>query len=304
MLTILQQLLVLYIFLFLGWLFGKRKAGLEGQSGMLSFLLVTLFLPCKVFGTFSENFTVRYLRENYVTIFLSVGLLLLLVLLAKLAAPMLTKDAYERRVYRYSLAISNYAYMGYVLVEELFGVQGLTNLILFCIPFALYTYTFGYAMLTGKGNMLKKLCNPLTAAILLGMVFGLTGIPMPAVITKVLSSSAACVGPVSMLLTGVVLSGFSLKELVTDRTAYVFSALRLVVLPLGVFGLCKLLGMLVTLPEAVYPSAVIMACMPCGLNTVVFPKLVGEDCRIGARLALLSHLFSCITIPIWLSVLM
>jgi predicted permease len=50
------------------------------------------------------------------------------------------------------------------------------------------------------------------------------------------------------------------------------------------------------------PAAVMMACMPCGLNTIVFPKLVGEDCKIGARLALLTHLFSCFTIPVWLSV--
>ena len=70
-------------------------------------------------------------------------------------------------------------------------------------------------------------------------------------------------------------------------------------MPLVVFGLCKLLGCVMTLPDAVYPYAVLMACMPCGLNPVVFPKLVGQDCRLGAKLILLSSILSAATIPLW-----
>ena len=54
---ILQQLIVLYVFLSLGWLFGTKKPALREQTGLLSFLLVNLLLPCKVFLSFSTNFT-------------------------------------------------------------------------------------------------------------------------------------------------------------------------------------------------------------------------------------------------------
>ena len=302
MLTVLKQLFVLYTFLALGFFFGRWKKKQTEHTGLLSFLLVNLFLPAKVFGTFSKNFTVDYIRYNYVTILISLTLLTLLALMAFPVSRLLSKKPYERNVYRYSLAISNYAYMGYVLAEELFGAQGLTDLILFCIPFAIYTYTFGYAMLTGTGASLRRLVNPMTVAILCGIAVGLSGLSVPAIFTQVLSSASACVGPLSMLLTGMTLSTFALRELVCDKMAYVFSALRLLILPLCVLGFCLLIGLTGLLPESVLPSAVMMACMPCGLNTIVFPKLVGEDCRIGARLALLTHLFSCVTIPIWLSV--
>ena len=46
--------------------------------------------------------------------------------------------------------------------------------------------------------------------------------------------------------------------------------------------------------------AIIVTCMPCGLNTIVFPKLVGEDCSLGAGLVLTTHALSCITLPFWL----
>ena len=302
MLTVLRQLLVLYTFLGLGFFFGRWKKEQTAHTGLISFLLVNLFLPAKVFGTFSKNFTVSYLRDNSVTVLASLSLLAILALLSLPLSRLLAKSPFERNVYRYSLTVSNYAYMGYVLAEELFGEQGLTDLILFCIPFAIYTYTVGYAMLTGRGVTWRRVVNPMMIAVLCGIAVGLTGLSMPAVLSQVLSSASACVGPLSMLLTGMTLSTFALRELVTDGRAYIFSALRLLILPLVVLGLCLLGERTGLLPPSVLPAAVMMACMPCGLNTIVFPKLVGEDCKIGARLALLTHLFSCFTIPVWLSV--
>jgi predicted permease len=102
-----------------------------------------------------------------------------------------------------------------------------------------------------------------------------------------------------MVLTGISLSAFAPRELVTDVKTYIVVALRLVGIPALVFGACTLLRL-----DGVIVPATIMASMPCGLNTIVFPKLVGEDCKTGARLALISHLFSLVTLPLWLSILM
>lgn len=298
MLIILKQLSVLYIFLLLGYLFGKRKSEINNHTGILSFLLVNLFLPSKVFNTFAKNFTVDYITKNGKTVIASVTLLLFLVFFSLLVARLLTKDKYEQRVYRYSLTLSNYAYMGYALCESLFGESGLTDLILFCIPFAVYTYTFGYAMLTNQGRSLKKLVNPLNIAIVLGIAVGLSGIKLPEFVFSVISSSSACVAPISMLLTGFALSAFTLRDMFANTKAYILVAVRLLIVPALVFGACTLLS----LGEIIIP-AVLMACMPCGLNTIVFPKLINKDCTLGARLAMLSHLFSLITIPLWLSLI-
>ena len=300
---ILQQLIVLYVFIFLGWLFGKLKPENQQGSKLLSFLLVNLLLPSKVFSTFSQSFTVSYLSENYATFFISTGILVFLMLLAIPLAALLTKKKYERNVYKYSFVVSNYAYMGYSLIESSLGKAALTNMITFCIPFAMYTYTVGYAMMAKNGSFFKKLLNPMTAAILLGCLFGLVGIPVPRVVGTVLSSASACVGPISMLLVGLVIASFTKEQLLPSRDTVAFVLLRLAVLPAVVLGVCKLISLVFTLPSAVYPFAVIVACMPCGLNTVVFPRLVGEDCSQGARMIFYSHALSMITIPLWLAVL-
>lgn len=296
---VLGQLSVLYIFLGAGWLIGKIKKDKAPHADILSVLLVNIFLPCKVFNTFANNFSVDYFIDNYTLPLAALVLLAVLVLISRFASRALTKKEYERKVYTYSFTITNYAYLGYALIGSVFGDVVLSQFMLFAIPFIIYTYTAGYVLLTGGKKPLGKLLNPITAAILLGIIFGLTGLPMPEVIGSVLSSGAGCVGPLSMLLTGITLSGFAVKELLADKTAYIFSALRLFVIPAIAFLICR--GLLL---NDLAPMVLIITCMPCGLNTIVFPKLIGEDCKPGARLAIITHVFSIATLPFWLSLIL
>ena len=295
-----SQLMILFIFILGGFLIGKIKKISMEKSNILSVLLVNIFLPCKIFLNFSKQCTLSYFSSNYTTLLISLGLLLFLVLISFLLSKILTKDPYERNLYRYSFAISNYAYLGYVFVEATLGEQALTDMILFCIPFAFYTYTFGYALLNNKSSSIKKAINPMTVAIVLGMLFGILNIPVPSFLNQTLSLASGCVGPLSMILTGIVLASLPLKMLLPDSKAVIFSAIRLAVIPTSLLLICLGLRGIGILPDAVYPAAVVMGCMPCGLNTIVFPSLVGADCSMGARFVLLSHILCLITIPIWM----
>ena len=293
------QLAVLYIFLLAGWLIGRIKKEKAPHADILSVLLVNIFLPCKVFNTFANNFSVEYFLENFTLPLAALVLLAVLAVGSRFVSRLLTKREYERKVYTYSFAITNYAYLGYALIGSVLGEAVLAQFMLFAIPFIIYTYTVGYVLLTGGKKPLNKLLNPITVAIVLGIITGLTGLPVPDVLASVLSSASACVGPLSMLLTGITLSTFALKELVTDKTAYIFSALRLVVIPAVAYFICRGLRL-----DQLAPMVLIITCMPCGLNTIVFPKLIGEDCKPGARLALITHVFSVATLPFWLSLLL
>ena len=291
-----KQLSVLYIFLIAGFLIGRIKKDKASHADILSVLLVNILLPCKVFNTFANNFSVEYFKANYILPLAALVLLSVLVVVSRFGSRLLTKHKYEQKVYMYSFAITNYAYLGYALIGSVFGEAVLAQFMLFAIPFIIYTYTVGYVLLTGGKKPLKKLLNPITVAIVLGIIFGLTVLKVPDVIGSAVSAASACVGPLSMILTGITLSTFALKELVTDKTAYIFSAIRLLVIPAIAYTVCRGLRL-----ELLAPMVLIITCMPCGLNTIVFPKLIGEDCKPGARLALITHVFSIATLPFWLS---
>lgn len=297
--VVFKQLAILYIFLLAGWLIGKWKKDKASHADILSVLIVNIFLPCKVFSTFSNNVTVEYLSEKYKLILVAVLMLSILVALGYFLSKLLTKDAYERKVFQYSIPIANYAYLGYTLIGSVFGERVLADFMLFAIPFVFYTYTVGYILLTGGGNPLKKLLNPMTLAIALGISVGLSGIKLPEILSSVVSMASACVGPMTMILTGITLSTFAIKELLGDKLAYGFSFLRLVGFPAVAYLICRIAHL-----DTFMPMILIITCMPCGLNTIVFPKLVGEDCTLGARLALITHVLSMITLPLWLSLIL
>ena len=197
-----------------------------------------------------------------------------------------------QRVYEYSMVIPNMGYMGYPLVLELYGSAGLLNFMMFGIPASLYIYGYSFPLLTKTKGGWKALCNPSILAMVAGMILGLSGIALPKLTTDILENANNCVGPVSMLLTGIVISEYRFGEILREPRVYIITAFRLLLIPLTVGGVLSLFA-----SKEVLRMAVLMLALPCGLNTVVFSKLVNENCKVGAGIALVSPVLACISIP-------
>ena len=97
-----------------------------------------------------------------------------------------------------------------------------------------------------------------------------------------------------MLLTGVAISFISLKDTFTNIKIYLISIVKLIVMPLLFIGVTYFMN----LPSTVYICSLCILAMPFGLNTIVIPSAAGKDTSVAAGLAVVSHLLSCITIPI------
>ena len=296
MLVILEQVGVLMLFCAIGFILAKKNILNAKEGGLLSGLLVYIFMPATCFTTCATNCTVDYISEKYPLILLSAGMLLAVVLLAKLVLHFTDKPSYQRDIYEYSLIIPNTAYIGYPLMLSLYGSEGLLDVMIFCLPLAFYTYTIGYNILTdrrGEKFSLKKLLNPVTLAMLLGCVVGLLGVKLPGILSQAIDMSAACLAPLGTLLMGMSISEFSFREILKDRKIYWITLARLGLIPLAVFAVLKLAGW-----EFALLPAICTYCMPCGLNTIIFPRLIGRDCKSGAGLVLFSTVLSIVTIPL------
>ncbi len=290
-----EQVLILLAFAAVGYALCRRGL-LQGDSAaVLSRLAIYVFLPALSFRTYAVGFTVSYVREQAASLLLSVAVVAALALLALPLSRWLTAERYRRRVYHYSLTVANYGYMGFALAESLYGAEMLVSVMAYSLPLTFYIYAVGYPTLTNSRPSLRRFFNPSVVASLLGMAVGLCGVQPPSVVEALLEQASACVGPVCMLLTGMSLSEYRWRTLLSDRGTYAVTALRLLVLPSLLSGALILLGF----REAVVPMLLLYA-MPCGLNTVVFPKLVGESCEAGASLALVSGIASCVTVPLML----
>lgn len=297
MFIVMQQVLLLILFAAVGYILCKAGKVNSAHTKLLSALQVYVFLPCTVVNTYSANFTIPYIREKYPLLLASFIIMGVMLVVGDVLAKLLAKKSYLQVVYRYSLTVSNYGFFGYPLVSGLFGDLMLQNAMIFALPISMYTYTLGYAMLTKTKFSLKRFFNPVMTASIVGAIIGLTGLKLPYVLDSLVDKSAACMAPVGMLLAGMVISEFDLLSLLKGRNNYIVAALRLLVIPCAIAGSLKLLGF-----EDIVIPALMMHAMPCGMNTIVFPRLMGEDCRTGASLTLITSLLACITVPICMAI--
>lgn len=295
MLVIFKQVAILFIFAIIGFSLTKSGKINSSHTKFLSTLVVWVFLPATTFKSFATNFTVKYISEKYDIIITSAVLVALISTSAFFISKILTRDKYRRSVYTYSLTVPNSGYMGIPLTQAIYGEAMLTNVLLFALPLNIYLYSIGYCSLTKVKLTFKKLLNPPLIAIGLGAIFGISGLTLPEFANDFLSTASAPMGPCTMLILGMTLSEYNFGKLLKPNMNYVVAAMRLVVIPAVTVIILKLMNL-----ENVIMPALIVYSMPCGLNTVVFPKLVDEDCETGAALALISTTLSMVTIPLML----
>ncbi len=293
-----EQVGKLLIFIAIGYILGHFNIVDKSHSKILSVILVYFVSPCTSVKSLASGFTVEYLKNYYPMILVSVGLFLFFIFIALFVSRLFTKNRYERNVYHYTLTVPNYGYMGYALAEGLFGAAGLLNMVVFCLFVGVYIASVGYVMLTNQKFNWKLFLKPNFAGLFIGIFLGLTQLPMPSLFNDIVNTSAACLSPLAMLLTGIVISEFKFKDLIVDKKAYIVSALRLIVIPLLVLLMLKPFFK----PDIV-TTAVLYHALPCGLNTIVYAKSANENYILGAKFAVVSNLLSLITLPLVLAII-
>lgn len=298
MLEVFIQVGILFAFMAIGFALTKIDLIKTEHSKILSTLVVYVFLPCNIFKTYAANFTVAYISEKYLLLLVALIITLILMLIGFLGAKTLTKSKYERGIYEYSLIVPNSGYMGYPLTENLLGSTALLNLMVFGIPISLYIYTIGYCRLTKRSFTLKNLMNPIMITTVVGMVAGLVALPIPDAVGQLLQTSSNCMGPTAMLLAGITLSQYKWTPLFKKFAVYIVVFASMIILPVALGLILPLLGA----PKELTQIAVLYFSLPCGMNTIVFPKLVGENCEIGVSLAIISNILCCVSVPIILSI--
>lgn len=299
--TTLGQMMVLFLLIFGGYILAKVKAVPENSAIVLSKLENNLFVPALVLGTFIGNFTFKKLEVAWKLFFISFVICIVMIVVAVLVAKCCSKDQYIRNIYSYGLAFSNFGFMGNAVVSVVFPELFLDYLI-FTMPLWTMIYMWGVpCLLIPRGEekqtigiRLKSFANPMFVALIVGMAIGLSGVQLPNFLTTVISVTGNCMSPVAMLLTGVTVANMDMKKVLSIKSIYVVTFVRLLLFPLVFIGISKFLPM----SQTIMVCTICSLAMPTGLTSIVVPSAYGKDTSVAAGTALVSHLLSCITIPV------
>ncbi|MBP3704932.1 MAG: AEC family transporter [Clostridia bacterium] len=299
--TTLSQMAFLFLLIIVGYVLAKTKQVPENAAATLSKLENTLFIPCLVAGTFIENFTLERIAGAWKLLLVSTVICLIAIPLAIGISRLCAKDKYTQNIYTYGLVFSNFGFMGNAVVSAVFP-DLFFEYIIFTLPLwaAIYLWAVPVLLISDAGQKqtllqrAKSFLNPMFIAMLIGMVIGLTGLKLPGWMSSAISTLGSCMSPVAMLLTGITVSFINIRETFTNVKIYIVTAIRLLVFPLIFIAVMQFVPM----SETVRVCALCSLAMPLGLNTIVVPSAYGKDTSVAAGMAIISHLLSCLTIPL------
>ena len=304
--TLINPLLYMFLFIAAGFVLRKRKVLPDNAAAVLSRLESDFIIPGVVLNSFIRYCTFESIKAYAKPMLLSLFLEILLILLSGPLSKLFVKDGYYRNVYRYELIYPNWGFLGSALVQTLYGAEGLYHFMLFALPMSIGCYLYGVPLLTPqeKGTPVwwKKLLTPSMIAVVSGTALGLAGFGkiMPPFLSDALSVCRTMFGPLGMLLTGVVIGGFAVKELFLDKKSYLMCLLRMVLIPSVFLVLAYLAGA----DTYVMQFVLFLHAVPLGLFPVVYPPRYGKDSRPGASMGLISNLLSLLTLPLFYVLLM
>ncbi len=301
--TVFEQMFRILLLIGGGFLLRRLRLLPEGADKVMSRLVTCLFLPAIFFHTNLLECQLFTLGQNLPLVLCGAVITLGGIALALALAPLFARgNAYDKGVFRYAISFPNTGGVGTPLVLAMLGTRGLFQYNLFGFVTLMITYSWGIMQLRpnreggGVAAALKRLVNPTLVGLVLGLVLGsLNGMNwIPPILVDTVGSLGDCYVPVSLLLVGYNVAGFPLGRVFRDGRAYVYSVLRLLVIPVALLVILRLLHA----PQIMCVMAALFFGCPSGMNVVLFPVSYGQDCQVGVSMVLVSSLLAVVTMPV------
>ena len=202
----------------------------------------------------------------------------------------------------------NGGFIGFPILEALFGAQGLFLAAFFNISFHLFIWSWGVAILARKRSDIKLTVRkifinlgsiPCLIGVLIYMlVIPFPGFALPAFLSKFFLYLSNLCTPISVLITGALLATRTPKQIFGSGKIYYFSAMKLLVLPLIVCVICKLIG----LPQDMTLFVTVEAALPAASSITMFSEIYGLNSGYASQTVGTSSLLSVGTLPLVLLV--
>lgn len=274
-------------------IFLVKKGYLSEQGGKdLGAILLKVVIPCVVIKSYITEYTPERLRELAVSAALAVAALLVAMAVSYVFF------STRRRIENFAASFCNVGFIGIPLVQAVMGEQAVFHLAAFIALLNILQWTYGVLIMTGDKDAIKVkviISNPVVLAFLGGILLFVLRIPVPQVIVSTLGSIAAMNTPLAMIILGTYVAKMSWKELVSSKSAYLCTLVRLIVVPAATLLVFCLIPGDIKIKEVV----LIACCTPVGANIAIFARQYDRDYRLSVVTVCLSTLACIVTIPVF-----
>ena len=299
--VIILQLIKFFIIMGLGYFLFKKGMMDHDFNKKLTNIIVRVTMPflivSSVFGVSEDREYGRVLFTFLVAIIMYMALTLIGMAVAKI----IKCEIHETGLYVFMTIFGNTGFLGFPLIEAVMGIEAVFYASIFNMIFNMWIFTVGIKAINypaengeNQANFKKIITHPGILGAVLAIVIYFSNIQVPDIIASTIKTVGGVTSPVAMLLMGASLAKIPVNRLFTDKKIYVFTLLKMIVIPIIGWVVIKAC----IKDQFIAFVTLIMLSMPVANNSVMFAIEYDKDEETAAKNVFISTLFSIIAIPV------
>ena len=281
----------------------------------LSALIFNVTLPCTILASVGEVDSSAGAEQVTWSFVFGTALFFAMLAAAALACVALRVSREERPLYLFMGVLTNTGFIGFAVLESLFGGGSVFLGSIFIAVSNVFLYSIGVGVLTSGGagekdtsaeknlaaarssrlsGVLKNVLNvPMVASVIALIVF-FSGVPLPAPVSQAVDMVGGATSPLAMMLVGLAIAEADLRRVLGNGRLWGFSAIRFLIVPAA----CYLL-LAPVVPDALSLGVfIVMLAMPTGSMAAAIASTYGRPGELLSQGTIVSTISSFVIVPL------
>ena len=262
-----EQIVELFLMILMGYVIVKLGLVTDDDSKILSKIVLYIVIPCVMINAFQIDCTPDKVQGMFLALVASVVLQVLLLI----AVWMMGKE------------------------WVVFGCVFMAVQLIFMWTHGKYIISSG-----DRIDWRKIVLNINMIAIFIGAVLFLLKIHLPEIVDGTLRAVGSTIGPVSMIVTGMLIAGMNLRDIFTNRRVYVVTFLRLLLVPVLALIILKISGLVTWHPqgEKILLVTFLAVITPSASTITQMCQVYGGNSKYSIAINVMTTLLAIATMPI------
>ena len=296
-------ILVILGMILVGFVIGEKGWFDDKSRGLIAKLVTQVALPCYMLYTITQRFTAADLLKMLPALRFPALSMVVLLGIATAVAKIFAVRQDRRGLFISMFFNSNTIFVGLPINQALFGDASIPYVLIYYMCNTTFFWTLGTYLIQRDGEgeaqfdlkmSLKKVFSPPLLGFLLGLVFVMLQIKLPAFLASDLQYLGNLTTPLSMIFIGLSVSHVGVKQLVLGKDQLLILVGRFMVSPL----LMATIVYWAPLPILMKQVFIIQSAMPVMTNAPVVARLYGADSDYAAVMVTETTLATMVVIPI------
>ena len=293
-----EKIFSMFLILLTGVILVRWKVLRPEEGRILSVVTLYLVIPCAVIASFQ----VEYTREIRDCLFTAMGLAALVhvffIALAWVLGRIIRLDEVESA----SVIYSNAGNLVIPIVSSVFGPEWVIYTSAFMTVQTVLMWSHGKMLLCGeKGMDIRRiLMNTNMLATIAGLLMFLFRFQIKGPLEDAVSSVGQMLGPLSMIVTGILVGNSSWEKIRAYRRLWLTVAVRLILCPLGTLLLIRLGGCADLVPDGrtVMMIPFLAAMAPSASSITQMAQVYHKDAQYASAINVVSTVLCVVTMPL------